>query len=322
MNEHDLRDAFRSTIALSEAPPPMSPAAATNAGRRRLRRRNTLVGLGGAMTAIAVVAGLSLLPGAQSAPPPQASGSAAADAQQIARDAARILGQGTSLGPRPDQFLYQKSVDSYGYPPKVRQIWLSVDGTADGLLEERAQNPTDPQSGPHLQPHSMLPGCRDGLVGIELRNNQPTQYVPCAPRPTYRTDLPTDGKAMLAYLNAHMDKENPGETGRTLDPLRDLFTSSYLPGPAIAAVFDAATQIPELYLRAGIVDGTGRAAVAIGVYSTETFRIELLFDATTYQYIGERAVETTAIDGVAIDSVKAYSTVLVVEFVDRVGQLP
>jgi hypothetical protein len=328
MNEQDLRDAFRSSVAVSE-PPPMSAAAAVQAGRHRLRRRNTLVGLGGAMTAIVAVAALQALPGPWGATPPptgdgrpDTSSSVAPDAQRIVHDAARSLRQTTDPAPRPDQFMYRKTVDSFGYPPKVREIWLSVDGTADGLLKERAQNPTDPQVGPHISPDAMLPGCRHGQVGIELKNNRPTQYVPCTPAPTYRSDLPTDGKEMLAYLNAHMDKENPAEKGRKLDPLRDLFNSSYVPGPAAAALFEAAAQIPELYVRAGLVDGIGRAAVAIGVYGTESFRNELLFDATTYQYLGERAVETTTVNTVPPDSIRAYSVVLAQGFVDRTGQLP
>jgi hypothetical protein len=329
MNEHDLREAFRSAIAVSEPPPPMSAAAATRAGRNRLRRRNTLVGLGGAMSAVVVAAAVLALPGPWAAtPPPEGDGrpdpssSVAPDAQRIVRDAARSLRQRTDPVPRPDQFVYRKTVDSFGYPPKLREIWLSVDGTADGLLKERAQNPTDPQTGPHITPDAMLPGCRHGQIGIELENNRPTQYVPCTPRPTYRSDLPTDGTEMLDYLNARMDKENPTERSRKLDPLRDLFNSSYVPASAAAALFEAAAQIPELYVRAGVVDGTGRAAVAIGVHSTETFRNELLFDAATYQYIGERAVETATVNAMTTESTTAYSMVLAQGFVDRTGQLP
>jgi hypothetical protein len=320
MNEHELRDAFRSAVAVSDPPPPPSTGDMVAAARRvRTRRRNTWAGAGCMLVAIAIGAQIlmwprvyrpDLPPGDRHASPSARPGGAA-----IAREAARILRQAVETPPAPSQFLYLKSVDSYGYPPKLRQTWTSVDGTRDGWLTERAQNPTDPQQAPHLTQDALLPGCVNGLVGIELRDNQPTQWVPCTPRPAYRTDLPTDADAMLSYLSARSTvRDNPGEKGRHLDPVQDLFVSSYVPPAVLAALFEAVLRIPDLYVAGDNIDQLGRAVVAIGVRADAQNRYELLFDADSYRYRGYRGVRTDAADGT--ETVTVYSTLLEATFVN------
>jgi hypothetical protein len=290
--------------------------------RVRNRRRNTWIGIGCVLVALAVGAQILVWPRASGPDLPavdrHASASARPDGPAIAREAARVLRRSVETAPTPSQFLYLKSVDSYGYPPVLRQSWHSVDGTRDGWLTQLAQNPTDPQKGPHLTPGALLPGCVNGLVGIELRGNRPTRWVPCTPRPAYRTDLPTDADAMLAYLNAHSTiRDNPGEKSRNLDPVRDLFASSYLPPAALAALFEAVHRMSDLYVAGDIVDPVGRPVVAIGVRADAQNRNEVLFDADSYRYRGYRGVRT---DGT--ETVTVYSTLLEATFVDAPRHTP
>jgi hypothetical protein len=326
MNEHELQDAFRGAVAMSDPPPSPTTGEMMAVVRRvRNRRRSTWAGVGCMLVALAIGAQILVWPRA-SGPDLPAGGRHASPAARphgpaIAREAARILRRAVETPPAPSQFLYLKSVDSYGYPPKVRQSWTSVDGTRDGWLTERAQNPTDPQQAPHLTPDALLPGCVNGLVGIELKGNRPTQWVPCTPQPAYRTDLPTDADAMLSYLNARSTiRDNPGEKGRHLDPVRDLFVSSYLPPAALAALFEAVQRMPDLYLAGDIVDPVGRPVVAIGVRADTENRYELLFDADSYRYRGYRGVRTVVADGT--ETVTVYSTQIEATFVDAPRHTP
>jgi hypothetical protein len=326
MNEHELRDAFRGAVALSDPPPPPSTGEMVVAVRRvRNRRRNTWTGVGCGLVALAVAAQILVWP-RPSGPdlPPgdrHASPATRPDGVAIAREATRVLRQAVETPPAPSRFLYLKSVDGYGHPPKVRQTWTSVDGTRDGWLTEHAQEPTDPQRAPHLTLDALLPGCVNGRIGIELQGNQPTRWVPCTPRPAYRTDLPTDAAAMLSYLNARNTiRDNPGEKVRTLDTVRDLFASSYLPPAALAAVFEAVQRMPDLYVAGGILDPVGRAVVAIGVHADAQNRDELLFDADSYRYRGYRGVRTDPADGA--ETLTVYSTQIEATFVDAPRQAP
>ncbi|MET0494979.1 MAG: hypothetical protein ABW000_17795 [Actinoplanes sp.] len=63
-NENDLREALRTTMTLVAEPPPMASAAALAAGRRAVRRRVALTGVG-ATAAVAAVAALAVGPGMQ-----------------------------------------------------------------------------------------------------------------------------------------------------------------------------------------------------------------------------------------------------------------
>ncbi len=52
MNENDLREALRTTVANSTAPPPMTSAAAVTAGRRAVRRRTAMAGAAAAVVLV------------------------------------------------------------------------------------------------------------------------------------------------------------------------------------------------------------------------------------------------------------------------------
>ena len=60
MNESDLREALRTTVQGTPAPPPMDSRAAITAGRRAVLRRNLLAATGAAVAVTALTAGIAL----------------------------------------------------------------------------------------------------------------------------------------------------------------------------------------------------------------------------------------------------------------------
>jgi hypothetical protein len=257
---------------------------------------------------------------------------ASAEAAEILHSAALAARADSTTVPQPDQFVFTESlvawetlsVDADGTQrskpgtPTIRRIWLSVDGTRDGLLRERPRSSTGGWT------ETGLPACPEAKGAVV-----PTPPA-CRPIPAYRNDLPTDATGMLAYLNAHSpSKDKDSVKGDPTLRARALFTTvgdtlreAYLPARARAALFEAAARIPGVSVVHGVADAAGRPAVAVGVADRDGGRIDLLFDPRTHDLLGEREVvgrdRSTARKGTVLQN----ETVLRVAIVNRAGQLP
>ncbi|GAB3148207.1 CU044_5270 family protein [Amycolatopsis sp. NPDC004378] len=215
-----------------------------------------------------------------------------ADPVRVLAEAASAALQAPAKPPRPDQFLYVKT--EYR-DHSTREIWLSVDGTRDGLLGK----------------DTKFPGCRDGKTPVWGANDPRRNGTleDCAPSPAYRTDLPTTADAMLAYLNAH----HSGEKGDTNAMGKDVLTMANeqaLPPASYAALFQAAAKVPGLRALDHVTDAAGRPGVGITWpnppgSAPEAKPLVIVFDATTHQYLGTED-----------------SAVTVKTFVDEAGQRP
>ncbi len=181
MNDLDLMEKFRAAVppphpqVLADARAAMFLAAAPKPRRRWVR------GLAPALAAAVAVAVVVVRP---HEPAPDA------EAGQVLRLAAAEARREPVLAARPDQFVYVESQvawagaampadgesvkDAKCIPPveKNRRIWLSVDGSRDGLLREKAINVKDAAD-------------PDGLI----MENLPLP-VRGSPIPAYLRDLP------------------------------------------------------------------------------------------------------------------------------------
>lgn len=251
--------------------------------RRWVWAAGASIGLAAAITAV-----VSLAPAEQVG---IGAGVANADPVRVLTEAAGAALKEPATVPRPDQFLYVKTE----YPGhQAREIWLSVDGTHDGLLGS----------------DTKFPGCRDGKAPMYGTNDPKKEGTleDCAPSPAYRTDLPTTADAMLAYLDARPG----GKEGNVNSMGKDVLTladEKALPPASYAALFQAAAKVPGLKALDHVTDGAGRPGVGI-TWTNPADRadhkpIVVVFDATTYQYLGTED-----------------SAVTVKTFVDRVGQRP
>ncbi|MCR6485008.1 CU044_5270 family protein [Amycolatopsis sp. OK19-0408] len=217
-------------------------------------------------------------------------GVANADPVRVLTEAASAALKEPVKPPRPDQFLYVKTE----YPDHhTREIWLSVDGTRDGLLAR----------------DTPLPGCHDGKEPYSGPYDPAKKGTleDCRPSPAYHADLPTTADAMLAYLNTRPSaKDSTNSMGKTVLTLAD---EQALPPAAYAALFEAAAKVPGLKALDHVTDGAGRPGIGITWPQPGsrpgTQPLVLVFDTTTHQFLGTQD-----------------SAVTVKTFVDEAGQRP
>jgi hypothetical protein len=237
-----------------------------------------------------------------------------AEAAEILQNAALTAQEQPDVAARPDQFVYVESMTAYAVTavaggkttttivPRLRRIWLSVDGTGNGVLRER------PQAGGSWE-ESPLPGCRDGKW-VEIKG---FQSGGCEPMPAYLGDLPTDTDAMYKYLYDNSHGDNPADV-QAFITVGDLIRENYVRPQAMAAMFNAAARIPGATVIRDAVDAAGRHGVAVA-QTWQGARSELIFDAKTYAYLGERTVTDKG-------DVGGGAARLRIAIVDRAGEMP
>jgi hypothetical protein len=303
MMDTDVLTSFRSDV------PPPDPAVLVKARNRLTARpapriRWRLAAVGG--TVVVVVAGL-LVAGylADSVPVPTSVPDT--EAAHLLEHAALAAQQLPAPAAKADRFVFVESVTAYASgmvgpggkttwtnpPPKLRQIWLSVDGSRDGLMRERP---------------------RDG--GADWT----TYHLSGASGPAALTDLPTGTDAMVRYLYRNSHGGNPPDQ-QAFITVGDLVRESYLPPAALSALWSAAARIPGVGTAHDAVDAAGRHGVAV-FREFNGLRQELIFDPHTYAFLGEREVVTADQDGLTKGQILGSSASMRVAIVDQVGQLP
>jgi hypothetical protein len=322
MNEMTVLAEFGERLDPPTAQPPADTRRRVMTATRTLPKRRLRLRLAGAGALAAVVTGAILagqVVGIGDHPP-----ASTAQAAEILRGAA-ARAHGTPAVPvRGDEFIYVDSIDtaasidlSGDHPTTIEsrqhRIWLSVDGTRDGLSRSR---PKDGSAGWTSRPE---PGCRDGFMNA--RKGDRTVRVPCTPAPNYRGDLPTDAGAMLAYLRAQGGTKN-GPDQDAFTAAGDLIRGAYLAPAVLSAVFQAVGRIPGVTVAGDVTDEAGRHGIAVTRDEVQGLRTELIFDRRTYAYLGEREVEMTGQDGLRAGQVRYSVAVLRVAVVPAAGRLP
>jgi hypothetical protein len=346
----ELSDADRTAIRaglLAEAVSPPSRAAGLGRAPHRPRPRRLLLAAVGATAAAAVSAAVLLLPGTGTTPPtvppasagPGHSGSAPTPRPPLAAPttasavlllAARAAAAAPDLKPRPGQFIYVKqlivgevyanitkhSTRMIHVPPSQQRTWLSADGR-QGLLRTVRYLP-------------------DGHWATDYH-----QAVLCPPRqaarhlclPGYVTGLPTTVPAMRRLL-LRTEGPNGPVAYRVLRGISDTSWEGgmLIPNRSYALMFRTAAKVPGIRLVHGVVDVAGRPGIAVAACVPEDInkgsmpgfhgcpaRDELIFDARTYELIGEYQV---AAKGRPLLLGSPSSALLQIAVVSRPGQLP
>jgi hypothetical protein len=263
----------------------LAPARATfvAATTKRPRRRFALYGAAVVGLAAAIVAVFALMPGTTTGrndggPVPQAK----ADAVQVLKLAAATALAGPDAAPRADQFLYLKTTSKQG---ELREDWISVDGTHDGLLGD-----------------TPVAGCRNGRAAV-IKGDKPIPGMTekCEPSPAYLPNLPTDVNEMVKYLTRG-GKSSLNSTGKDM---MSMLWMNYMRPQSRAAIFEAASRIDGLTVEENGKDVAGRPGIKIAWNDGKGYLGAFVVDAKTYAYLGDDwiALLTTAI-------------------VDKVGQRP
>lgn len=263
-------------------PPPATAAALAPARDQLLagmrpRRRGRIAAA--AVLAAGVAAGFTVFAVVTttpqgSAPPPS---SAAAEVLTRAAAAAR---QQPDVVPRPDQFVYTESRSAGG----VSRTWLSADGTRDGLVEGNGESLT-------------IPGCRSAPTLAPGDKPEPPANG-CGAGGAYQPDLPTTKAGMLAHLT-----EGTGSTNVIGKKGLGIAGQSWLRPASRAALYEALTDVPGLEVVQDARDAAGRSG--IGITWTNGARMTMVFDRTTYRFLG------TPFDAVVAQAI-----------VDRAGERP
>jgi hypothetical protein len=320
MNDLNLLEDFRADL------PPADPATLARARARMFQapatprpRRRLAWGLvpAGALVCAAVVGAVALRP-PQATRPAVNDGPAAAaptDAARVLRLAAAEARKEPELTARPDQFVYAESLVAWAggegrrdgtmkyIPPieKNRRIWLSVDGTRDGLLREKASHPADAAAHP-----------RRVLTDMPLA-------VQGSPIPAYLRNLPTDVTGMRAYLYDVQNSKNLPADRLAWTKIGDTLREQYVPPASVAALFEAAATIAGTTV-VKQVDLSGRKGTAVS-RTDEGLRHDLIFDAE-YRFLGERDVVVGNSPPFPKGAVIGWTAQLRIAIVDRTGQLP
>lgn len=343
------RAAIRARLLAGATPHPPHPAGPAP-GRASRRPRRLLLAAVGATAAAAVGAAVLLLPGAGPTPatvPPVPGGpghsgpaptspdprpplAVPATASAVFLRAARAAAAAPDLKPRPGQFIYvQQLVVGENYsrvtkhstklirvPPYQQRTWLSADGRR-GLLRTLRYLP-------------------DGrwVTGYH-------QAVLCPPKrlarhycdPGYLTGLPTTVSGMRRYLLGTQGPNGP-VAYRILGGIADTSWEAGLlvPSRSYALMFRTAAKVPGIRLVHGVVDVAGRPGIAVAACVPAAInkgsmpgfhgcpeRDELIFDARTYELIGEYQV---AAKGRPPLPGAPSSALLRIAVVGRLGQLP
>jgi hypothetical protein len=332
MNEMDTMNEMKVLAELGARldPPSVQPPVETRrrvmtvTTRRRPRFAMPRLGLrlaaAGALAAVATGAVLAgQVVGVGDRPP-----ASTAQAAEILRGAAAQAQRRPTVQVRGDEFIYVESIatsaslDASGggaatLESRQRRIWLSADGTHDGLIRTR------PEDGSGDWTEQSLPGCRDGVLAVRKGNE--TVQTTCEPTPGYHGDLPTDPGAMLSYLRGRGGSKN-GPDQDAFTAAGDLIREAYLAPPVLAAVFEAVGRIPGVTVAGNVTDEAGRAGVVLTRDEVQGSRAELIFDPKTYEYLGERVVVSHDQDGLRAGQILNSTAILRVAVLPAAGQLP
>ncbi|GAA4582098.1 hypothetical protein GCM10023194_15690 [Planotetraspora phitsanulokensis] len=251
--------------------------------------------------------------------------------------ATEVLGRAaqaaTDLNPRNDQFIKVTSQTMYPTlsPPAHmengkttkesrylyrtnRTIWLSADGSKDGVLKIEYLKP-------RAYPGWPIPKEAYAEVGTTDSTKLPT----CGQVPdtvyTRLKRLPTSEKGMRDYLYSGPHTKNPAEID-AWTRVGDLLRETYMPAAQRSALFKAAATISGVKVTGGVTDAAGRAGVGVGLVRFGV-REDLVFDAKTFELLGERGTVVNHKEAKSpLDSVVSSTARLQVSVTDTAPKAP
>lgn len=253
--------------------------AAPRARPARPRRRLLPAALAAAVVAASVA---GLLAGTGS------DGSGRASAASALREAASVARRRPPLSPKPGQYLYVKSVDTYLgtatdapsfsiLTPHVREIWLGLDRSRVHSITGRSRFPSERDR------RNWIASGRPQLPG-PAEVDAPTRRL----RPL---DLPSDPDALYARL----EREAIGHGNSVPDEMLQLVGRSLRETNASpaqrAALYAVAARIPGVELVGRVTDSIGRRGVAVARDDRRArIRYTLVFDPRTSALLEEKQV--------------------------------
>jgi hypothetical protein len=138
------------------------------------------------------------------------------------------------------------------------------------------------------------------------------------------TAVPTDPDALLARIYADTAKNGKGTSPdqKAFQGIGEIIAESVLPPGLAGALYVVAARIPGVELVEESTDAAGRGGIALA-RTGEDFgaRDEWIFDRNTYEYLGQRSVQTRPLAGVPAGTVTSLSAVVKRAVVDTAPPL-
>lgn len=158
-------------------------------------------------------------------------------------------------------------------PHNLKRAWVIRDRTA--LVRN---NTTDPTLQPPEQPTmtTSTPSWADPHQGRYIQTYDPAWYA----------TLPRDPAQLLKTLRAHSHAEGSGTAYDFEEIYSEVLRSGMAPADIRAALFEGLAQTPGMRVQNDVATLNGHRGIGIG-YGKEGW--QMVFDATTGRYIGERA---------------------------------
>jgi hypothetical protein len=243
-----------------------------------------------------------------------------------------------------------------GLTADLHQAWFSVSGTRNGLVRDQPRSPANLHRAIGPWQSSVIPGCRPGrpdsgvsrapasgqpvsarpqpvastaspqpapsswqILTPGSKTLAPAHSGPCRPKAADPV-LPTSPDAMLNYLYRTREGNNPPAVEAFIHA-GDLISQSYLRPAELVALFGALKRLPGISVVPHAVSLIGQRGIAVQqVYHGESD--QLIFNARSYAFIGNREVSVSPTSGVPVGGVLGANAVLRIAVVDRAGQLP
>jgi hypothetical protein len=299
--------------------------------QRPVTRRRLTVGLAFGLALTSTLTGALVL----GSPEGRAPGQAPANAADVFNRAAATLESHPDQVPRPDQYMFVETRETVSATGPILHVlrWTAVDGGRPGFGRITNESPTcDPRlSSP---PGIVLPLDLAVAPGMQLVDGCTYEGRVEAFHPAtglaYNTPyavlatLPTEPDALLAVLRAgpaaHGSSPSPSATGPAATGDQNIWNlirelAPRLPSAQRAALFRAAAKLPGARLHPNVTDVTGRTGVGVGVDDPRVGHAVLVFDHSSFRYLGE--VVDARDDIVAVSRAELRTAI-----VDRAGQMP
>jgi hypothetical protein len=222
--------------------------------------------------------------------------------------------------PRPDQWIYFENRTTGSVIPGG----VATGGPYETHTDVSWVRPDDSQSA-GFDKHGRL------RISGKLTSIPPSDYATLAA-------MPTQPQALLDWVYQRANAVGPARPSgeeryaQEFRVLNGILRDKLLPPKVEAAIFRAIKIIPGVTLVRGAKDGDGRPALAVGRVSEGWLQEQILLDAKTYQYMGERSIAIKDVtlpkpdDGPAPHIKKGTLQVIVVRLaagiVDKPGQRP
>jgi hypothetical protein len=236
---------------------------------------------------------------------------AAGDATGVAplmERVALVAGERPRVTLGKDDYVYIKS--------KVAWLVFAKDG-GSGPKEAGV----DPQVLDEVHSREVWVPASQGSEGLIRERGEMFGSVGAPPNSRY-ADLPTDPAALLKQVYADTQGQGNSPDYAAFDFLGEALRESLLPPQVAAAIYRAAAMIPGVVLVADSVDAEGRHGVAVARTDEFGERREWIFNATTFEYLGERSYLVRDTETGKAGMLTATTAVLERGVVHQKGDLP